>query len=307
MAYLHGIFLTVNLLNNQAFKYKISLPLHIILRSAGPVTSMFVGYLFGRRYTKTQIFAVFLLFSGVVLAAFADAQAKGSKITLFEESSESIVGELINHNTSLIGFVTLFLALLLSAVMGVYTDRTYARYGRNHWGENLFYSHALSLPVFLYHYPSLRLEFTSMLSSPPLAYFSTNSTTPLAKTPHAAFKVSTIGALLPSSILGLPSQPFFLALNALTQYVCIRGVNLLSAHSSSLTGVIVLNVRKLVSLILSIWLFGNKLPPGVTLGAVVVFIGAGLYAIPRSKVVTGRTTNAQTRVLENREKKAKSF
>lgn len=41
---------------------------------------------------------------------------------------------------------------------------------------------------------------------------------------------------------------------------------------------IVLNVRKLVSLFISIWLFGNELPLGVMLGAAVVFAGGGIYA-----------------------------
>ena len=40
---------------------------------------------------------------------------------------------------------------------------------------------------------------------------------------------------------------------------------------------IVLNVRKLVSLFVSIWLFGNKLPFGVMIGAAVVFGSAGVW------------------------------
>ncbi len=69
-----------------------------------------------------------------------------------------------------------------------------------------------------------------------------------------------------------------LGLNSLTQLACIRGVNLLAAKSSALTVTIVLNVRKLVSLFLSIWLFGNRLAPGVLVGAAVVFGSGGLYA-----------------------------
>ncbi len=69
-----------------------------------------------------------------------------------------------------------------------------------------------------------------------------------------------------------------LALNSLTQLACIRGVNLLAARSSALTVTIVLNIRKLVSLFLSIWLFGNKLAPGVLVGAAVVFGSGLLYA-----------------------------
>ena len=83
----------------------------------------------------------------------------------------------------------------------------------------------------------------------------------------------------------VPVQILFLLMNGLTQYVCIRGVNQLSAKTSSLTVGIVLNVRKLVSLLLSIWLFGNKLDTGVLVGAAIVFVGGALYAWP-----VGRTT-----------------
>lgn len=38
-----------------------------------------------------------------------------------------------------------------------------------------------------------------------------------------------------------------------------------------------LNVRKLVSLFVSIWLFGNRLPVGVMVGAAVVFGSAGVW------------------------------
>lgn len=73
-----AFFVTVNLLNNWAFAYRISVPLHIILRSAGPVASMIVGYVYNaKRYSAGQIFAVILLTLGVSGAALADAEAKG--------------------------------------------------------------------------------------------------------------------------------------------------------------------------------------------------------------------------------------
>jgi UDP-xylose/UDP-N-acetylglucosamine transporter B4 len=61
--------------------------------------------------------------------------------------------------------------------------------------------------------------------------------------------------------------------------VCIRGVNILGSMSSALTVTIVLNIRKLVSLLLSIWLFGNRLNPGVSVGAAIVFLGGFLYGL----------------------------
>jgi UDP-xylose/UDP-N-acetylglucosamine transporter B4 len=70
------LFFTINLLNNHAFSYDISVPVHIILRSGGSITTMAAGYLYGKRYTQTQVVAVFLLTLGVILAAWSDAQAK---------------------------------------------------------------------------------------------------------------------------------------------------------------------------------------------------------------------------------------
>lgn len=55
-------------------------------------------------------------------------------------------------------------------------------------------------------------------------------------------------------------------------------MNSLAAHTSALGVTIVLNLRKLVSLFISISLFGNRLPPGVVLGAAIVFGSAGMWA-----------------------------
>lgn len=38
-------------------------------------------------------------------------------------------------------------------------------------------------------------------------------------------------------------------------------------------------MRKLISLFVSIWVFGNKLPAGVLVGAAIVFSSAGVWAV----------------------------
>lgn len=263
------IFLTINMLNNKAFDYKISVPLHIILRSAGPVATMAVGYLAGRRYAKAQIIAVALLFVGVVQAAVADAQSKGAQMSFVQYGTTA-------QSNFVVGFAILCLAMLLSAIMGVYTDQTYAKYGRDHWNENLFYSHTLSLPFFILYWPDLVTQSQALLSSPSMTIF-------MASSPQAGML-----GLYHQLMAKTPVQLLFLLMNGLTQYLCIRGVNLLAAQSSSLTVTVVLNVRKLVSLMLSIWLFGNRLAPGVLFGAFLVFIGGGLYALPTQKPVSRR-------------------
>lgn len=155
--------------------------------------------------------------------------------------------------------------------MGLYTEETYKKYG-GHWKENLFYSHLLSLPLFLPFGASLYRQSIRLANSPPLAL-------------PAYTEQLALSSNIPESIrdglkqIYIPSQVVFLILNVLTQYACIRGVNLLAAASSALTVTIVLNIRKLVSLLLSIWLFGNRLAPGTLVGAIVVFSAGGLYSL----------------------------
>lgn len=70
------LFFVVNMLNNWAFAFDISVPLHIILRSFGSVTTMVMGWAYGKRYTRVQVGAVVALTLGVVTSAWADASAK---------------------------------------------------------------------------------------------------------------------------------------------------------------------------------------------------------------------------------------
>ncbi|KAJ8057934.1 hypothetical protein OCU04_013113 [Sclerotinia nivalis] len=248
------LFFTINVLNNHAFSYNISVPMHIILRSGGSITTLAAGYVWGKRFSRIQVIAVTLLTIGVVTAAWSDAQSKNGKVD----------EDIPSFNT---GLIILFIAQVLSAIMGLYTEETYKEYGP-HWKENLFYSHLLALPLFAPFLPSMHRQLLKLASSTPL-------TLPILETLQS----------LPSDLLTklshiyLPSQLVYLAMNVLTQYACIRGVNLLAAASSALTVTIVLNVRKLVSLLLSIWLFGNRLSPGTLVGACLVFFAGGLYSL----------------------------
>lgn len=182
------------------------------------------------------------------------------------------------------GLIILFVAQILSAIMGLYTEDTYKNYGPQ-WKENLFYSHLLSIPLFIPFIPSMRQQFFRLTNSPPLTF---SFLTPLSD-PNSPTEIQD-GFPLPSpSFLpgfndllaraAIPSQLAYLVANVLTQYACIRGVNLLAARSSALTVTIVLNVRKLASLLMSIWLFGNRLQVGTLVGACIVFAAGGMYGL----------------------------
>lgn len=289
-------FMTINLLNNFAFSYRISVPLHIIIRSAGPVATMIVGYIYNKkRYTPVQVFAVVLLTVGVVTSALADARAHGKGIEI--KSASSSLADFV------IGTAILTLAMVLAAFQGVYADSLYEHYGRSHWKEALFYSHALSLPFLMVYFQNMTSQYQNLASSPPvMSALSLNKTADEQLTP-SPFPIPAalvpVMHLVAPFLVRIPSKLFYLLLNAFTQYLCIRGVHLLSAQSSSLTTTIVLNIRKLVSLLLSIYLFGNKLSGGVMLGAVVVFVGGGVYGVEGARLGRIRREKAE------KERKAK--
>lgn len=75
------MFFGINMLNNWAFAFNISVPVHIILRSFGSVTTMMAGYLRGKRYSPLQILSVVLLTMGVLISAWADSERKVSRET----------------------------------------------------------------------------------------------------------------------------------------------------------------------------------------------------------------------------------
>jgi UDP-xylose/UDP-N-acetylglucosamine transporter B4 len=271
-------------LNNHAFSYNISVPIHIILRSGGSITTLIAGYIWGKRFTRVQITAVTLLTVGVIIAAWSDQQSKVRQLLIHRYGTNKSSQKGVETTQSLPPFSTglgiLFFAQVLSAVMGLYTEETYKAYGP-HWKENLFYSHLLALPLFLPFLPSMKRQFFKLAASPPLGLPNYDSMSQLPEELRKGLDTVYI-----------PSQLIYLAMNVLTQYACIRGVNLLASASSALTVTIVLNVRKLVSLLLSIWLFGNRLAPGTLIGACIVFFSGGLYGLEGSKGGSGRRHRA---------------
>jgi hypothetical protein len=168
--------------------------------------------------------------------------------------------------------------------MGVYVQDVYAEHGK-HWDENLFYSHFLSLPMFFPLHSTLRSQYARLEESPQFIL-------PTSLSPYIPNGIQHILALMPRSV-------YMLFLNSITQLACITGVNLLGANSSAVTVTIVLNVRKLVSWILSIWLFGNKLSGMMIWGAVLVFGAGALYGWETNIGIPGRRKRAEGKATAN--------
>ncbi|CAK3959324.1 UDP-N-acetylglucosamine transporter yea4 [Lecanosticta acicola] len=265
-AFIAFMFFSINMLNNWAFAYDISVPVHIILRSFGSVTTMIAGVLRGKRYSVLQVFSVVLLTVGVLVSAWADSESKGKSMSVETGGSTSEFTK---------GLAILLVAQFMGAYQGAYTEDTYAMYKAS-WTENLFYSHLFSLPLFL-----------------PLSAVLQDQYRKLAATPYVNVRQYLLGAL-PDERTGaaatgkaleslrvypetMPKGILFLLTNAVTQLACISGVNLLSAKSSAVTVTIVLNVRKLVSFMLSTLIFGHQLSGKMILGSALVFGSGALY------------------------------
>lgn len=188
------------------------------------------------------------------------------------------------------GLLILLVAQMLSSYMGIYVQDTYAQYGK-HWDENLFYSHAFSLPMFLPLQPTLSTQFERLRNSPAPQL-------PAQLLPYVPLALQRL-------VLKTPTSLYHLALNSITQLVCITGVNLLGARSSAVTVTIILNVRKLVSFMLSFWIFGNKMTPLMAWGAALVFGAGALYGWETSVGIKRRNTAKalQNGVATTKEKK----
>ncbi|ODQ77543.1 hypothetical protein BABINDRAFT_54530 [Babjeviella inositovora NRRL Y-12698] len=238
------LFFIVSTLNNMVWEYSITVPLHIIFRSSGTGITMLIGYLWGKRFSRQQVFSTVLLTLGCVVVTLStgsnprSAEAEGSIYT---------------------GILLLSLACILAAAMQLYNEHVFKTYG-NYWREGLFYQHFLSLPIFMLFFGRLRKEFHLLWDL---------DATDLAN--HNYIQLPLVAWRLNWNVA-------YLASNVFTQYFCVKGVNMMAGVSSALTLNIFLLIRKIVSLLLSIYLFNNTLSVQGWIGCAMVFGGAGMYS-----------------------------
>ncbi|OJT09814.1 UDP-xylose and UDP-N-acetylglucosamine transporter [Trametes pubescens] len=237
-----------SLLNNWVFAYSVPLTVQIVFRSAGLAVSMLLGhFVLKKRYSLAQMAAVAFVSAGVVLA------------TLSRPPAPKTAGNPTDIGRYTIGVAMLTVSLMLTGVLGVLQERTYTKYGP-HWKEGVFYTHCLSLPIFLFFIPDLKRGFGGLADPSTLS----------------AASLERLGALsgaVPYVILGA---------NMLTQLACVSGVNQLTSHVSSVSTNLVLTTRKALSLCFSVWWFGNGWNAQLGAGAGMVFLGSLLYTLASS-------------------------
>ena len=260
-----------------------------------------------RRYKPSQIASVVLVTLGVMLTTLSASKPRPKPTNSF--NPDNSLFDPHYTRTYLTGIGILTLALVLSGLLGIAQDWTYTKYGRSAqaatlnglktetqtksgkseapiapWQESMFYLHFLSLPMFIFSRDDL-LTQVSALNSGPVIQLALPEPLQAAATsfaPSLLLQGKNSSVVHPPFTISIPSPWIPLLLNTLTQLVCVSGVHRLTSRVSSLTVTLILVVRKAVSLIISVLLFGDGLNAQSKWmmwgGAVSVFIGTMLYS-----------------------------
>ncbi|XP_066561262.1 UDP-xylose and UDP-N-acetylglucosamine transporter [Amia ocellicauda] len=248
------MFFAVSVINNYALSFNIAMPLHMIFRSGSLIANMILGIIIlKKRYTITKYISIILISLGICICTIMSAQQLSSHTDSAEEEGLS------TFVRWLVGIAMLTFALLMSARMGIFQETLYKEYGK-HSKEALFYNHCLPLPGFL-------LLATDIYN-------------------HAVLFSNSAPVEIPVIGITAPVMWIYLILNVITQYVCIRGVFILTTECTSLTVTLVVTLRKFISLIISIIYFKNPFTAWHWVGTLVVFIGTLMYTEVWSSVRT---------------------
>lgn len=174
-----------------------------------------------------------------------------------------------------LGITLLTVALFLSAVMGIYQEKLYAKHGKHPY-EALFFTHLMPLPGFLIFYTNISDHFGIILDSAPIS--------------------------VPLLSVTVPLQLIYLIGNVLTQFVCIAGVYVLTTECKSLTVTLVVTLRKFTSLIFSIVYFKNNFTLAHWLGTVCVFTGTVIFTELVPSIKKSFKKDEQEQLVEKRTK-----
>ncbi|ELK35554.1 UDP-xylose and UDP-N-acetylglucosamine transporter [Myotis davidii] len=241
------MFFTVSVVNNYALNLNIAMPLHMIFRSGSLIANMILGIIIlKKRYSIFKYASIALVSVGIFICTSMSAKQVTSQSSLSEnEGFQAFTWWLLGK-----GIGALTFALLMSARMGIFQETLYKQFGK-HSKEALFYNHALPLPGFIFLASDI-YDHAALFNKSEL------------------YQVPVVG-------VAMPIMWFYLLMNVITQYVCIRGVFILTTECTSLTVTLVVTLRKFVSLIISILYFQNPFTVWHWLGTLCVFIGTLMY------------------------------
>jgi UDP-xylose/UDP-N-acetylglucosamine transporter B4 len=164
-----------------------------------------------------------------------------------------VFNEEIDYTKWTTGIIMLTAGQIMAGLLGNLQQYGYKHYGKD-YRENMFYSHVLSLPFFIFMTQDIS-DSISIFSAKPVLWI-------------------------------------YLILNILTQYFCISGVYRLTMTLGTLTTTLVITVRKFVSLLISLYYFNNSFTTLHWIATVMVFGGSIAFSLveePKKKQDTTST------------------
>lgn len=320
----------MTLLNNLVYSYGISPVFQMVFRSAQPMLTMMIGSAgFAKRYTFSQFLAALGVCIGAALATIAEglrksqaaacASTPGSPCSAdaalamshgwhwaawqakLEQVPAMMTGLVASLQASweagdelgnwLLGLCLLLGVVSLSAVLGHLQAAARKKYGTDNV-EAIALTHALPIPLMLLMlYDHSKEHIHMWLDSPALQDISEQADHPALGMQLMGQAGGLLSKVWPMAA-HLPAMATFAAVNVVTQGICVSGVFIMLAECSPLASNLVMTLRKIFSLVLSIWLFNSKFTALHWVSAAVVFGSVLLYAVASQRAAAAAVAAA---------------
>ncbi|AYU78082.1 UAA transporter family/Triose-phosphate Transporter family, putative [Leishmania donovani] len=217
--------------NNIAFGFHISIPLHATFRSSSMMLNMLAGhFFFGKRFTAPQVASALVIFAGLIALTIEKARRTSSAGAGTASRTAAVASTPTWYWGC--GIAILVATTACTTALSVFQEHMYRCARANEaarkaapssddappmWTEALCFSHLFAIPLFLLQPMRLCTEFAHV---------------------------------------DVDSQ-LHVALNCVTQVVCITGVYVMNDKTSAFTLSLTLTLRKLASFVLSVVYFGH--------------------------------------------------
>ncbi|CAG9572542.1 conserved hypothetical protein [Leishmania major strain Friedlin] len=217
--------------NNIVFGFHISIPLHATFRSSSMMLNMLAGYfLFGKRFTAPQVTSALVIFVGLIVLTIEKARrtsSAGAETTCRTAAAASTPTWYWGCGVAILVATT-----ACTTALSIFQEHIYRCTRANEaarkvvpssddappmWTEALCFSHLFAIPLFFLQPIHLYTEFAQIDAGSHL----------------------------------------HVALNCVTQVVCITGVYAMNDNTSAFTLSLTLTLRKLASFVLSVVYFGH--------------------------------------------------
>ncbi|RHY33331.1 hypothetical protein DYB32_001709 [Aphanomyces invadans] len=253
--------------NSFAHACGLSFPLLNLFRASTPMASLATGYLvFRKGYAPHQFVGVLLISLGIGFTSYMDPSSHGgsNRATLCTDETGSLICSLpvLQSTLALVGHWRLGIALLLvglvvGSILGHLQNlvmHMHATPGKPHPAEeSMFFMHAFALLLIAFgDGQDMRTTWTTW-------------------TTFLDDDASTFRPVLATLVA-------LVAVNLVTNYVCIRSVYSLASVVSTVSLQVILTFRKACSVVFSVVYFGQPFAPSQWFGSTFVFVGVLVYA-----------------------------